>query len=185
MSFHRGQAFPNVVDDPDPDPEFEVTKRAKSSQALLHTWKSGQNRLNEFWNLWRNEYLLNLREKSPLVKKRSKNVSTPPKIGDVVLVKEKLPRGHWRVGRIVKVIKGKDQEIRSARVMVAPNKYLNRAVNMLYPIECPDYDEESSDSDVSKIRNKTTNSEETDQNINSDEDEDISHDLCSRNSQLT
>ena len=43
VSFHRGQVFPNVVDDPDPDPEFEVTKRAKYSQALLHTWKSGQN----------------------------------------------------------------------------------------------------------------------------------------------
>jgi len=77
------------------------------------------------------------------VKNRSQNVPTPPKIGDVVLVKENLPHGHWRVGRIVKVIKGKDQEIRSAKVMVAPKKYLNRAVNMLYPTECPDCDEET------------------------------------------
>ena len=137
--------------------------------------------LNRFWNLWRNEYLLNLREKLPVVKKKSKNVPTPPKIGDVVLVKEKLPCGHWRVGRIVKVIKGKTRR----KVMVAPNKYLNRAVNMLYPIECPDCDEETSDSDVSNIRNKTTDDEETDQKINSDEDEDISHDVCSRNSQPT
>ena len=34
MSFHRGQVFPNVVDDPDPDPEFEVAKSAKSSQTM-------------------------------------------------------------------------------------------------------------------------------------------------------
>jgi len=28
---------------------------------------------------------------------------------------------------------------------------------MLYPIECPDFDEVTSDSDVSNIRNKTSN----------------------------
>jgi len=27
MSFHRDQVFPNVVDDPDPDPDFEVAKK--------------------------------------------------------------------------------------------------------------------------------------------------------------
>ena len=47
--------------------------------------------------------------------------------------------------------------------------------------ECPDYDEVTSDSD---IRNKNANDEETDQNINLDEN-DTSHDFCSRNSQLT
>ena len=98
----------------------------------MQTWKREQNRLNQFWILWRNEYLLSLREKSQVPLKGSKNIPTPPKIGDVVLVKENLPHGHWRVGRIVEVIKGKDQKIRSAKVNVAPNKYLNRAVSMLY-----------------------------------------------------
>ena len=37
LSFHSQHIFPNVLDDP--DPEFEVTKKAKSSQALLQTWK--------------------------------------------------------------------------------------------------------------------------------------------------
>ena len=62
LSFHSQHIFPNVLDDP--DPEFEVAKKATSSQALLQTWKRGQNRLNQFWILWRNEYLLSLREKS-------------------------------------------------------------------------------------------------------------------------
>ena len=106
LLFHSQCIFPNVLDDP--DPEFEVAKKATSSQALLQTWKRGQNRLNQFWILWRNEYLLSLREKSQVPLKGSKNIPTPPKIGDVVLVKENLPCGHWRVGRIVEVIKGKD-----------------------------------------------------------------------------
>ena len=118
--------------------------------------------------------------------KGSKNVSTP-KIGDVVLIKESLPRGHWRVGRIIKVIKGRDQEIRSAKVMVAPNKYLNRAVSMLYPIECSNHDEVASysESDVATMGNKITdtklsNDGETDQNMTLDDEEsdEVSEDLC-------
>ena len=86
----------------------------------------------------------------------SHNATPPtPKI-NVVLMKENLPQGNWRVGRVTEVIKGKDQQISSAKVMVAPKKYLNRAVNMLYLIECPDDDERTSDCDIS---NKIIDSE--------------------------
>ena len=173
--------FPNVGDD-NPDPEFEIAKRATSLHSLLETWKRGENYLNQIWSIWRNEYPLNLREKSqahaPI--KGLKNVPTP-KIGDVVLIKESLPCGHWRVGRIIEVIKGRDQEIRSAKVMVAPNKYLNRAVSMLYLIECSNNDEVASESDVGTMGNKIfdTKLSETDQNMTLDEESDeISEDLC-------
>ena len=95
-----------------------------------------------------------------------------------------MPCGHWRVRRIIEVIKGRDQEIRSAKVMVAPNKYLNRAVSMLYPIECSDNDEVASESDVATMGNKIfdtklSNDGETDQNMTLDEESDeISEDLC-------
>ena len=96
-----------------------------------------------------------------------------------------MSRGHWRVGRIIEVIKGRDQEIRSAKVMVAPNKYLNRAVSMLYPIECSDNDEVASESDVATMGNKIidtklSNDDETDQNMTLDDEEsdEISEDLC-------
>ena len=185
LSFRRHHVFPNVGGD-NPDPEFEIAKRATSSYSLLETWKRGQNYLNQIWSIWRNEYLLNLREKSqtraPI--KGSKNVPTP-KIGNVVLIKESLPRGHWRVGRIIEVIKGRDQKIRSAKVMVAPNKYLNRAVSMLYPIECSDNDEVASESDVATMGNKIIDTKlssdgETDQNMTLDDEEsdEISEDLC-------
>ena len=96
-----------------------------------------------------------------------------------------MPRGHWRVGRIIEVIKGRDQEIRSAKVMVAPNKYLNRSVSMLYPIECSDNDEVASESDVATMGNKIIDTKlssdgETDQNMTLDDEEsdEISEDLC-------
>ena len=63
-------------------------------------------------------------------------------MGNVVLLKEKLPRGQWRVGRIIELIKGRDQLIRSAnlKVRMPSKKVLTRALNMLYPIECPDHE---------------------------------------------
>ena len=59
-----------------------------------------------------------------------------PQVGDVVLIKENLPHGRWRVGVIHELIRGKDQMIRSARVLISPNRYLHRALSLLYPIEC-------------------------------------------------
>lgn len=169
LSFHSHHTFPNVVNEP--DPEFKLTRKLTSSQVLLQTWKRGQNRLNQFWSLWRNEYLLSLREKSPALSKGSKNIPGTPKIGDVVLVKDNLPRGRWRVGRISEVIKGKDQKIRSAKVTVAPNKYLHRAVSMLYPIECPD--EVTNDTDMrNQIPDTTLRNADKEDDLEDNEDDD-------------
>ena len=61
-----------------------------------------------------------------------------PKVGDVVLIKEDLPRGKWKIGRICELLCGRDQRVRSARITVAPNKIIRRALSFLYPIECPE-----------------------------------------------
>ena len=60
------------------------------------------------------------------------------KEGDVVLVKENLPRGRWKVGKSHQLIKGQDQMIRSAKVLILPNKFFHRTLNLLYPIESRD-----------------------------------------------
>ena len=69
--------------------------------------------------------------------------------------------------------------------MVAPNKYLNSTVSMLYPIECSDNDEVASESDVATMGNKIIDTKlgsdgETDQNMTLDDEEsdEISEDLC-------
>ena len=61
LSFHRHHVFPKVGDD-NPNPEFEIAKKATSLHSLLETWKRGHNYLNQIWNMLRNEYLLNLRK---------------------------------------------------------------------------------------------------------------------------
>ena len=69
--------------------------------------------------IWKKEYLLSLRERNQsMLKQPRRSVMQPPQVGDVVLIKENLPRGQWKVDRISKLIKGKDDVIRSAKVML-------------------------------------------------------------------
>ena len=58
-------------------------------------------------------------------------------IGDIVLIKDDLPRGSWRIGRIAEMVKSGDGEIRSAKVSLPSGKVFGRPLNLLYPIECP------------------------------------------------
>ena len=64
-----------------------------SATSLLEMWKSGQRQLNSFWDIWRNKYLLSLRERSSLYHRNEKNqISCIPKISQVVIIKdEKMP----------------------------------------------------------------------------------------------
>ena len=88
--------------------------------------------------MWKNEHLLSLRERTQLFLKGPHNKSAAaPEDGDVVLIKENLPRGRWKIGRIIKLIPSSDNQIRSAKIIAAPHKIIKRALNLLYPIECP------------------------------------------------
>ena len=132
------------------DPEFKTTENISTAQQILERWKSGQRCLKQFWKIWRNEYLLSLRERGQIWHKKSKGaLAQVPKIGDVVLFKEKLPWGQWKVGRINKLIKGRDQLVRSAKVMISSKKLLSRALNMLYPIEFPETEAFENKDDIS------------------------------------
>ena len=57
LSFHTLHVIRDLTEEI--DPEFDFTKRSSAKQ-LLQSWKCGQRHLNQFWKLWRNEYLLSL-----------------------------------------------------------------------------------------------------------------------------
>ena len=72
--------------------------------------------LSHFWNRWRNDYVLSLREHHRNVAK--KNNAPVIAIGDIVTVmaENKSHRGSWKLAKVEEVIKGTDSEIRGARV---------------------------------------------------------------------
>ena len=165
LSLYSLHVIPNLTEEA--DPEFDFTRRSSAKQ-LLQTWKCGQKHLNQFWKLWRSEYLLSLQERPQMgLKCPRSTVAASPRVGDVVLIKEELPRGRWKVGRICELIPSKDQRIRSAKITVAPCKVIKRALNHLYPIECPE--ERVASKETPALDNPATSSDE--RNIDSDDNE--------------
>jgi len=63
-----------------------------------------------------------------------------PKVGEIVLIKDNLPRGQWKIGRINKLIQSRDNVVRSAMVILPSRGSVHRALKLLYPIECPKED---------------------------------------------
>ena len=152
------------------DPELDFSKRS-SAKHLLQLWKCGQRHLNEFWKIRRNEYLLSLRERPQMhIKGPHSTAARVPRIGDVVLIKEDLPRGKWRIGCICELLYGLDQRIRSAMITVTPNKIIRRALSLLYPIECPD-------SEARDISKETATEENCADKLNIDDDENENRDV--------
>lgn len=121
------------TDDMDYNPEISSTDR------LLVTWKKGLKHLSSFWKIWRDDYLLSLRERRQIKLKQTRAKSPfTPNVGDVVLGKDDLPRGSWRLGRIQELIRSRDGLIRSARVLLPSNKIVGRPLSLLFPVEWQD-----------------------------------------------
>ena len=128
----------NNEDDDKNDPDYQ-NEELRTVHKLLEIWKKGNKHLEQFWKVWKDGYLLNLRERNQLFQKHPRiQAKKCPKIGDIVQIKDSLPRGTWRMGRIVEMIRSSDGEERAARVMMPNRNILQRSIIHLYPIECND-----------------------------------------------
>ena len=122
-----------------------ITKRSRYLESLLA----------RFFAQWKAEYLTSLREKH---KHRNKLAGRIPKLGDIVCIhKDKLPRQRWALGKIVRVLPGKDNIIRAAEVRSLDKSgnpiVLKRPVQKLYPLEITELGTEKStlNEDVNNI----------------------------------
>ena len=88
--------------------------------------------IQHFWERWRHEYVVNLRE---YYKLESRNDRPPSiKIGDVVLIHdENLLRLMWRMGVVTEIINSPNNRVRGATVRTKHRSYLKRPINKLYP----------------------------------------------------
>ena len=123
-----------------PELEFEIndpdfTPYESSADRLIQIWKKGQRFLNGFWKLWREDYLLSLRERTQNTIKAGRVVSHSfPKCGDIVLVKEDLPRGCWNMGKVMELIISADGQVRSAKVKLHSGRIIGRPLKLLFPV---------------------------------------------------
>ena len=58
----------NNEDDDKNDPDYQ-NEELTTAHELLKTWKKGNKHLEQFWKVWKDGYLLNLRERNQLFQK--------------------------------------------------------------------------------------------------------------------
>jgi hypothetical protein len=120
------------IEDIGNDEDYEC--RPTTGSELIRQWRRIQAVLDTFWESWRKDYLLSLRER--MWDHSHRNVSEmEPKVGTVVQISDALPRGKWRYGVITKLIVSADGLVRSVELRLANGKHITRAVKVLYPLE--------------------------------------------------
>jgi hypothetical protein len=147
--------FGRVSSDNDIDPDY--VNEASSAQSLLESWKRGQKYVDHFWKLWKNDYLLSLREHTDSSKQGHK-AKSDPHVGDIVQVESDGPRGTWQLGKIITLKESADGEIRVAEIKLSSGRILVRSIKHLYPLECSTHCNESQVADDNQ--NVTTKEEE-------------------------
>ncbi|XP_069357578.1 uncharacterized protein [Maniola hyperantus] len=115
----------------EPLAEGTVTKRE-----LVKGWKRALKIQEEFREMFSNRYLLSLRERYQHSHRDPRVTSKlEPQEGQIVQIKGEHPnRESWRVGKITKLMKGKDGFSRTAKVKVDNSEYI-RSISHLYPLE--------------------------------------------------
>ena len=53
-----------------------------------------------------------------------------------LLLKEDLPRGVCKMGKITELISSSNGKLRAGKVLLPTKKVLKRPLNLLYPLEC-------------------------------------------------
>jgi hypothetical protein len=92
LIFSRINSLPDVVD----EPEEAIGERECTAR-----FRYLSNRLEHFWNRWRKEYLIGLREAH---RNKSDGSAIAPKAGDVVIVQDDdKKRGEWKMAVVVEL----------------------------------------------------------------------------------
>ncbi|VDL72397.1 unnamed protein product [Nippostrongylus brasiliensis] len=114
-------------------PSFSCRKEA------IHQFDENRLHLTRLWNIWTEQYLLDLRNHHQKRIKQNQFTRTQPKIGEVVLIfSEETPRGKWPLDIVTELKVDPDNEIREATIRMAPQKTIQRSINMLIPLELDD-----------------------------------------------
>ena len=87
-----------------------------------------------FWNVWRKEYLTELRESQKSTKTKGDETLS---IDNIVIVYDRhQPRHLWKLGRVTGLIKGEDGVTRGAKLKFGNSGVEStRPLNRLYPLE--------------------------------------------------
>lgn len=109
---------------------FDLDNRPDTVGTRL--WRERQKMIDHFWKRWQMEYLSTLQERKKW-RREKENI----KLGQLVLIKsENFPPTQWALGRVCKLLPGKDGLVRTVVVQLSNNQ-LTRPIQKLVivPVE--------------------------------------------------
>jgi len=139
---HRLLALPDLLRETDMDYIPEQSKKQMTKNYMIIS-----NKLKSFWNCWKKEYLVNLRE---FDQKRRKKIRASPSVGEVAILQDQTPRTQWKLCRIEELISGKDGMVRAVKVRMGNGTILRRPIQHLYSLEIYDENEDQSKKETVK-----------------------------------
>ena len=117
--------------------------------------------MEAFWKLWRDDYLLSLRERSQInLKSPRAEAKEIPSKGDIVQIKASIPRRSWKIGKIVELLPSSEGKVRAAKVLLGSESTVNRPLNLLCPIEFESTANDTTEKNE-QINNKNAQSQES------------------------
>ncbi|VDM34652.1 unnamed protein product, partial [Toxocara canis] len=119
------------------DPYDEDYRPPEERNAFLEQFLKTIRTLDRFWSIWQSEYLLSLRETQKIIHPTSRlSEQRSPKLGEIVIIQEDdVPRGLWKMGKVIEIRRSSDEQIRSAVLKTSTCQRLERPLNKLYPLE--------------------------------------------------
>ncbi len=95
----------------------DTSEKVNHTDDLNKMWFYKKRLTQQFWKIWRNNYLLEL----GVMKKWKKSLDIPVQVGQIVQINDPNMKKHcWKNGRIEALHKGRDGQIRSA-TLKTPN----------------------------------------------------------------
>ena len=96
--------------------EEYITNTFTEADRLTRRMRHLSLTIEKFWTRWRTEYLPELRN-SHQQSRRGKIGRTQAQVGNVVVIEDdKLLRGFWKLGTVVKLLSGRDKGVQAASV---------------------------------------------------------------------
>ena len=115
--------------------DFVVIPNTSSTEVdcIRGSWTNAQVLVNRFWNAWKRDYLSLLQ----VQEKWQKSLRNLKVNNLVILVDDKVPRGHWKLGRVIK-LEMDNGHVRKAYVRTADGKTVLRNLTKLVHLELDD-----------------------------------------------
>ena len=110
---------------------------SNNREKIMNIWKGTLRNLDEFWEKWKKEYLILLREKNNREHKKPHITSKLfPKLNEIVLLEDEFhPRNIWKMAKIVELPNNDPTKVKNVKILMPNKRIISRPINKLYPLE--------------------------------------------------